>query len=268
MPESGGLYYETHGDPGAPALILSPGLGGSASYWKPNIAAFAEHFRVIAYDHRGTGRSEREPPGPTSIADMAQDVIGLMDALKVNYAHFMGHALGGIIGLELAMRAPERVARLVVVNGWAQLDPYTSRCFDVRLALLRGSGPEAFLMAQPIFLYPPAWISAHHQRLENEEVELLVHFPGRATVEKRIAALRDWHPGPALRDIDLPVLVIATADDALVPAQASRALCDLLPRGRRLIQPSGGHASNVTEPEAFHGLVLPWLLAIKVEQEI
>lgn len=268
MAEADGLYYEVHGNASAPALILSSGLGGSCAYWKPNIAALAEHFRVIAYDHRGTGRSDREPPGPTSVNAMARDVMDLMDALRINYAHFMGHALGGLIGLEIAMRAPERIDRLVVINGWAQLDPYTARCFEARLALLRGSGPEAYLNAQPIFLYPPAWISTHHQQLVNEAMDMLVHFPGRATVEKRIAAVMDWHPGAALTAVDIPVLVLATADDALVPAHASRALADLLPRSRRLVQQSGGHASNVTEPEAFHDLVLPWLLASKVEQEI
>ncbi len=268
MPDADGLHYEIHGSPNAPPLILSAGLGGSASYWAPNIPALAAHFRVIAYDHRGTGRSEREPPGPTSIEDMARDVEMLMDELHIPFAAFMGHALGGIIGLSLALSRPERVTRLAVINGWAQLDPYTARCFDVRLALLRNSGPEAYLQAQPIFLYPPAWISANHQRLEAEAIAQLVHFPGRATVEKRIAALRDWHPGPALADITLPVLVFATADDALVPSIAARGLCDLLPNHTRMIQPSGGHASNVTEPEDFFARVGPWLRGIKQDQEI
>jgi aminoacrylate hydrolase len=268
MPEADGLYYELHGDRDAPALILSPGLGGSASYWTPNIPAFAEHFRVIAYDHRGIGGSEREPPGPTSIDDMASDVLMLMDKLGIGYAHFIGHALGGLIGLEVAMRAPERIDRLVVINGWAQLDPYTARCFDVRLALLRDSGPEAYLQAQPIFLSPPAWISVNHRRLETEAAEQLAHFPGRATVEKRIAALRNWHAGPMLADIKIPVLALATADDALVPALASRALSELVPHGRRMVMQHGGHACNVTEPEEFIARVLPWLLGTDPDQEI
>ncbi|MCE6983125.1 alpha/beta fold hydrolase, partial [Pseudomonas frederiksbergensis] len=67
MAEAAGLYYEIHGRADAPPLILSSGLGGSASYWAPNIPALAEHFHVIAYDHRGTGRSDRTLPETTSV---------------------------------------------------------------------------------------------------------------------------------------------------------------------------------------------------------
>lgn len=149
MPEAGGLYYETYGSAEAPPLILSSGLGGSAGYWAPNLAALAAHFRVLAYDHRGTGRSERALPETTSVEDMAGDVIQLMDALGIERAHFIGHALGGAIGVETAIRSG-RIDRLVVVNGWRSLSPHTRRCFAARLALLHGAGERAFLEAQPL----------------------------------------------------------------------------------------------------------------------
>lgn len=259
MPQAAGLWYEWHGPAAGEVLILSPGLGGSAGYWQPNLATFAERHRVLTYDHRGTGRSDRALADTVTIEDMAEDVAGLMDALDVPHALFLGHALGGLIGLALARSAPRRIDRLVVVNGWARLDPYTARCFDVRGALLRGCGPEAYLRAQPIFLYPPDWISVHSERLDEEAGQQLGHFPGTDTVEKRIAALRAWDPGETLRAIGTPVLVLATADDALVPSHAARDLCALLPNATRMLQFSGGHASNVTEPEDFYDRVLPWL---------
>jgi aminoacrylate hydrolase len=259
MPHAAGLWYEWHGPDDGEVLILSPGLGGSAGYWQPNLATFAERYRVLLYDHRGTGRSDRALPQTTAIEDMADDVAGLMDALEIPHALFLGHALGGLIGLALARSAPRRIDRLVVVNGWARLDPYTARCFDVRGALLRDSGPQAYLRAQPIFLYPPDWISVHSERLDREAEGQLSHFPGADVIEKRIAALRAWDPGETLGAIETPVLVLATADDALVPSHAARDLCDLLPNHRRMLQFSGGHASNVTEPEDFYDRVLPWL---------
>ena len=133
--EAGGLYYEEHGAAGAPPLILSAGMGGSGKYWLPNLPELAARFRVILYDHRGTGRSDRTvTPRIESIGD---DIRLLMDALGIEKASILGHAIGGMGGLHLALDAPERVDRLVVVNGWGRLDPYTARCFDARLALLR-----------------------------------------------------------------------------------------------------------------------------------
>jgi aminoacrylate hydrolase len=267
MPHAAGLWYEWHGPEDGEMLILSSGLGGSGSYWQPNLPVLARRYRALTYDQRGTGRSDRHLPGRTSIEDMASDVLALMDALGIGRAHFLGHALGGLIGLALARAAPERLDKLVVVNGWARLDPYTERCFDVRLALLRDSGPEAYVRAQPIFLYPPDWTSVHSDRLDAEAAEQLAHFQGREILEKRIAALRAWNPGEALCEIEAAVLVLATADDALVPSHCARDLCDLLPNSNRMLQFSGGHASNITEPEDFYDRVLPWLAGEEQSEE-
>jgi aminoacrylate hydrolase len=259
MPQAGGLWYEWHGPDDGQPLILSPGLGGSAHYWQPNLAAFAERYRVLLYDHRGTGRSDRKLPDRLTVQDMADDVIGLMDALGIERAHLVGHAAGGLIGLALALGAPKRLGKLVVINGWAELDPYTARCFDVRLALLRDSGPEAYLRAQPIFLYPPDWTSVHSDRLDAEAAAHLAGFPDPAVVEQRIAALRSFDVSAELGRIAAPVLVLASSDDALVPAHAARSLAEGLPNATRMLQFGGGHACNVTEPEEFHERVLPWL---------
>ena len=101
MPFAAGLYYEVHGPEDAPPLILSSGLGGSANYWKPNIPAVAEHYRVIAYYHRGTGRSDRALPDVVTVDHFADDILLLMDALGIPKAHIIGHAAGGVAGLEI-----------------------------------------------------------------------------------------------------------------------------------------------------------------------
>jgi aminoacrylate hydrolase len=149
-----GLHFEEHGPAGAPPVILSAGLGGTGGYWRPNLAALAAGHRVVLYDHRGTGRSDRALPAGLQVEDMADDVVALMDGLGLDRAHFVGHAAGGLIGLQLAVQAPQRLRSLVVVNGWSRLDPHFARCFEARLALLRDTGPRAYLRAQPIFLYP------------------------------------------------------------------------------------------------------------------
>jgi aminoacrylate hydrolase len=255
MPHAAGLWYEWHGPEDGEVLILSAGLGGSATYWASNLAAFAERYRVLVYDQRGTGRSEPLPSAPTTVEAMAGDVLALMRALGVGRANFVGHALGGLIGLELSL-LHQVLDRLVVVNGWPRLDPHTARCFDVRLELLRKSGPEAYVRAQPIFLYPAAWSSEHSSALDEEAERQLAHFPPPETVENRIAAARAFH---LWLDLTCPVLALAAADDVLVPAHCSEALADELPLGTLSVMKYGGHACNVTNAAAFNRLVLQYL---------
>ncbi len=259
MAEAAGLYYETHGADDAPPLILSSGLGGSASYWQPNIPALAEHFRVIAYDHRGTGRSDRVLPDVVTVDDFADDILALMDAIGIERAHIVGHAAGGVAGLALALKAPERLDKLVVVNGWAKADPHFLRCFEARLNLLRHSGVEAFLRAQPIFLYPANWISEHGAALDAELPQHIVNFPGIATMEKRIAALAAFDLSDRLGEIAVAVLVMASRDDMLVPSDAGQRLADELPNAGLTLPDFGGHAINVTYPEGFNGFIVDWL---------
>lgn len=260
-----GLYYEIHGREDAPPLILSSGLGGSAHYWAPNIPALAERYRVIAYDHRGTGRSDRALPDTVTVDDLAADMLALLDALAIPRAIVVGHAAGGVAALALALMAPDRVDKLVVVNGWASPDPHFLRCFAARLALLRGSGPEAYLRAQPLFLYPPNWISANDALLEAELPEQLAHFPGAATMEKRIAALAAFDVSERLRDIHRPVLVVVSDDDMLVPSNAGVALANGLPIAGFCRAEHGGHAVNVVDPDAFNSFVLAWLAGETVQ---
>lgn len=265
MAEAAGLYYEIHGREDAPPLILSSGLGGSAHYWAPNIPALAERYRVIAYDHRGTGRSDRALPDTVTVDDLAADMLAMLDALAIPRAIVVGHAAGGVAALALALMAPDRVDKLVVVNGWAAPDPHFLRCFAARLALLRGSGPEAYLRAQPLFLYPPNWISANDAVLEAELPEQLAHFPGAATMEKRIAALAAFDVSEQLRDIHRPVLVVVSDDDMLVPSNAGVALANGLPIAGFCRAEHGGHAVNVVDPDAFNSFVLAWLAGETVQ---
>jgi aminoacrylate hydrolase len=259
LAEAAGLYYETHGSPDAPPLILSSGLGGSASYWQPNIPALAEHFRVIPYDHRGTGRSDRTLPNVVTVDDFADDILALMDALDIPNAHLVGHAAGGVAGLALAMKAPERLDKLVVVNGWAKADPHFLRCFEARLNLLRHVGVEAFLRAQPIFLYPADWISLHTAELDAELPHQVATFPGLTNMERRIAALAAFDVVGKLRHLTNRVFVLVNLEDMLVPSVAGWALSRELGGAHFEAMANGGHACNVTDPGTFNRLVLDFL---------
>ena len=256
------LYHEVHGQatPGAPSLLLSSGLGGSANFWKPQIPALvAAGWRVVAYDQRGTGRSPEALKADYAIADMARDVVEVLDATDTAQCIVIGHALGGLVGLQLALDAPSRVAGLVLVNAWSRPNPHSARCFEARLALLGAVGPRAYVEAQPIFLYPADWCAAHADEVQAEVDHAFAHFPGEANMRARIGALRAFDVDARLASIPVPTLVAAAMDDVLVPWTMSQRLADALPRAILDRVPHGGHAHSVTDADTFNATLLAFL---------
>jgi len=255
------LHYEVHGPSEAPStVLLSSGLGGSAGFWQPQLGALVDAgHRVVAYDQRGTGRSPGALPAAYAIEHMARDVLEILDATNTSRCHFAGHALGGLVGLQLALDAPARIASLVLVNAWSKPNPHSARCFDARLALLGACGARAYVEAQPIFLYPAAWAAEHAQRVADEVDHAFAHFPGEANMRARIAALLAFDIDARLGDIAAPALVAAAKDDALVPWTCSQRLADGLRDVTLDFMPHGGHAHSVTEAEAFNRSLLDFL---------
>jgi aminoacrylate hydrolase len=255
------LRYELAGcsDAGAETLVLSAGLGGARGFWAPQRDALGARYRLILYDQRGTGDNRETLRDGHSIADMADDVAGMLDTANVKRAHFAGHALGGLIGLELALNYPERVASLALLNAWAAPNPHTGRCFAVRLDLLAHGGAKSYVRAQPIFLYPPAWIVTHNDRVEQEIAHGIAHFQGAENLQKRIAALLRFDVKSRLGEIKVPVLVAATKDDTLVPWTCSEVLAEGLASATFWALETGGHASSVTEAAATNERLLAFL---------
>ncbi|MBS0517773.1 MAG: pyrimidine utilization protein D [Proteobacteria bacterium] len=246
--------------PWAETVLLSAGLGGAAGYWAPQLAALRQRYRVITYDQAGTGRARAtELAAGYGIADMADEVIEILDATDTESCHFVGHALGGLVGIDLACRVPDRLHSLSVVNGWAVADAHTRRCFEVRLALLQHVGPEAYVRAQPIFLYPASWLSANEARMAQEDAHALSGFQGANNLMRRIEALLAFDATDRLGEIRLPMLLVASRDDVLVPYTRSEHIARSLRSVEVQVLPWGGHAVNVTDAQRFNGLLLDFL---------
>lgn len=246
--------------PGAATVLLSAGLGGAAGYWTPQLAALKARYRVIAYDQAGTGRAKAiQLPAGYSIADMADQVVEILDATKTDSCHFVGHALGGLVGVDLALRTPKRLRSLCIVNGWATADAHTRRCFEIRVQLLKHAGPEAYVRAQPIFLYPAQWLAANAERMVQEDAHALSGFQGTNNLLRRIEALLAFDATQRLGELDLPVLLMAARDDVLVPCSQSEQLAKGIKGALLDMAPWGAHGVNVTEPESFNATLLKFL---------
>ncbi len=140
------VYYEQHGA-GTPLLLVG-GLGADLTLFANVTRSFAEHHQVVTFDNRGAGRTDK-PDEPYSIEQMAQDTVALLDALPIDRTHVLGVSMGGRIALELAIRHPARLDRLVLVSTSAASPGKLSMSLPARalkplkkLGLLRSRYPQ------------------------------------------------------------------------------------------------------------------------------
>ena len=250
------IHYEIVGD--GPPVVLVAGLGGAASYWRPNVAALAAHHTVILYDHRGCGRSTRSETA-YSVEGMAEDLLTLMDRIGLDRVSLIGHSTGGAIGQILAARAAPRIDRLVLYASWAELCPQMEQCMIMRRQALQWGGAAAYHRASPLFLYPPRYTCESWAAVEDEMSDAARHSTSPTILDARIEAVLSFDGTRYLPDIRTPTTVLVAQDDILTPPLASHVLASGI-RGARLVTlPYGAHAVSRVDPAAFDRAALEGL---------
>jgi aminoacrylate hydrolase len=252
------LYYEVHGD--GPPLMLVTGLNGVASFWVKQLPVLARDFRVILHDHRGTGQSTHSRM-TYSVDQMAQDALALMDALKVDSAHYAGHSTGGAIGQTLALDHPARIRSLVLSATWAGPDPYFRRLFESRKAILLAQGQEAYMRASILALAPPRWVSENDAAIAEQQRQQLTTASPVEVQASRIDAIVRFDRRARLGAIHCPTLVIVAQDDMVTPRFYSDELAAKIPGAKLVVLEYGGHFAPVVVPDAYNEAVAGFLRA-------
>lgn len=252
------LYYESRGD--GPPLLLVPGLGGLGSFWVKQVEDFSRDFRVIVHDHRGTGQSTHSRI-TYSVEQMADDVLKLMDALKIESAHLVGHSTGGAIGQIIAQDRPERVRSLVLSATWAGQDAYFRRQFEARREILVGLGFETYFRSTMLTLVPPAWVSANDAAIAEQVRQQVATAPATEILVARIDAIIAFDRRKRLAEIRTPTLVIVAADDVVTPRFYSDELAERIPGAKLVVLDAGGHFAPVITSEPYNRAVGAFLRA-------
>ncbi|MGW7686288.1 3-oxoadipate enol-lactonase [Kribbella sp. NPDC054772] len=248
------VAHTVSGRPDAPTVVLANSLGSTWEMWDANLAEWERHFRVVRFDTRGHGRSP-VPPGTSTVDDLADDVITLLDDLDIERAHFVGLSLGGMTGLRLAARNPDRVDRLVVLCTGARLDP--SSAWTDRAALVRARGTSAVAQAVVERWYTAAWLD-RNPRIRKESEEMVATTPpaGYAACCEVIAAMDLLDDLPA---ITAPTLAIAGADDPATPPWQLERIATAVADGKLLVVPEAAHLAAAERPDVVTPAVVAHL---------
>jgi len=237
--------YEVEGPKDAPWVVFSNSLATDLSMWEEQAAVLNKSFRVLRYDQRGHGGTEATD-GRYNFDLLAADVVGLMDALSIKRAHFVGISMGGMTGLALAQKHPDRVDRLAACDCGPSSSPQSSQQWEERIAIAQKDGMEPLVDLTAKRWFPPDYP-------ENDPAFQKARQMIRATPVKGFigcaGALANFDLRPGLASIKAPTLCIVGSKDATVPGMKA---INAAVAGSKLVEIEGaGHLSNLEQPQNF-----------------
>ena len=249
------LAYEER-SPARPAsvVLLLCGIGAKRQGWYKQLPVLGRRLRTIAIDYRDVGDSD-PADGPYAIADVADDVAGLMDALAIARAAVVGVSMGGFVGLELALRHPQLVDRLVLVVTSAGGATHVSTSREI-MALLApggaevedGSGARRVCAA----VAAPGFAERAPQEIDTF-VEIALHRPMPVGAYLRqLEACRAHDVSGRLREIAVPTLVLHGDVDPLVPLANGVHLAEQIAGARLVVYEDTGHIPEVERADRFN----------------
>jgi len=258
------LAVETSGS-GLP-LVLLHAFPLDHRMWT-RVLPLADHLRLIIPDQRGFGESVSRNTAaaePASIEQLADDVVGLLDALHVDEpAVIVGVSMGGYVAQQVAARHPDRVHSLVLCNTKFAADTPEARAGRADLAARVGRVGQRILAEAmiPNLLASAATANGQSDRAATEQLlhEIITSQPV-ATIQAALAALGE-RPDmtAAMRQCDLPVLLVCGAEDAITPPAVMEEMEASLPQARLLVVPEAGHLIPLEAPETFCEALLAFL---------
>jgi proline iminopeptidase len=265
------LYFDAEGAalvPDGPALrehptvlVLHGGPGYDHAYFKPAPSALNDVAQIVYLDQRGQGRSAHVSVESCTVEQMADDAAVFCRTLGIERPSVLGHSFGGFVALHLALRHPDLVGSLILVDSAASsadVDGAMERLEELH-------GPEVRAAAEPVFggdvsedameafgrLVTPAYVHSP------EKVGPVMETWGRSAFTQEVAehffghlaALYDVRE--RLGEIGVPTLVLVGESDWLIPPSASRVIAEGIPGAELVVIPDAGHFSLVERPEAY-----------------
>lgn len=251
------LHYEEYGQ-GAPVLLVH-GLGSSTRDWEYQLSELAAHYRVIALDLRGHGRSDK-PRERYSIAGFAEDVAALIEHLNLAPVHLVGISMGGMIGFQLGVDHPELLKSLCIVNSGPEVKAKRPRDYleiAKRWSLSRLLSLESIAKGLGRLLFPKPEQAELRRKIEQRWPQ-----NDKRAYLASLDAIIGWGVRERLARIVCPTLVIS-ADRDYTPVAQKQAYVSELPNARLLVIEDSRHATPLDQPECFNNGLLAFLAEVE-----
>lgn len=243
------IAYAEDGPADGPVLLMSHSLSASGRMWEPQLPALTDKYRVIRIDTRGHGQTEA-PSGDYTLDQLANDLLGVMDALGIQEAHYCGLSMGGMIGQTVALIAPERFKTLVLCDTSSGYPPGGASMWDERVKAARANGLAAGLDGTIDRWFSPGFVKSAPDVIAGVR-EMIVATPvdGYCGCSMAISKLAVT---PRLGEINIPTLVIVGEDDQGTPVAMSETIRDGIPGAQLIVLPVARHLANMEDVAGFN----------------
>lgn len=249
-----------------PAFIFIPGLVGLYDAWSFQLDHFAQHYRCVSLDHRGTGDSDKPSgPGAYSTQVIADDVIALMDTLGIDKAHIAGTSTGGCILQILALDHPDRVRACIFNNTWITADEFITRVAITRKRMAESYGAEEYVKVSSMFTSGADQFRHNLDAVMELERRALETVGPVEILTARLDMMLEHDRSDDIGRIDKPSLVIGTVDDATIPYYFAEDLHDAIAGSEMMLFDDGGHYSYRRHPEKWNNAVAAFLASAETQ---
>ncbi|MFZ8998291.1 MAG: alpha/beta fold hydrolase [Ilumatobacteraceae bacterium] len=252
------LHYSESGRRSGPPVLMIQGLGADKHLWDLQRLALAPHYRTIALDNRGAGRSDR-PFGGYSLEQMADDAIAVLDHAGVETAHVVGASMGGVIAQILAIERPDRVRSMTLACTACRHHPWRMELLEEWAEIARTDGMGAMTKAAARWMIGPRSFRRISPAI-GWFGPLAFARPAHAFIGQ-VEAILDIDDAMAdrLGEITTPTLVMVGNQDILTPRGDSELLADLIPTAELVVVSGAAHGFMVEHASTFNSTLLEFL---------
>ena len=258
------IFYLETGE-GLPCLVMHGGLGFDHSALHPWLDPLGDLLRLVYYDHRGNGRSGRPPSETITFEQLCSDADALRGHLGFEEVCVLGHSFGGFVALEYALRYPQRISHLILLNTAPTLDygeeieanARRKGATQEQLEALDASAEDEAESWRLWKLIEPLYFHAF-------DADLAERVMGKTVLSVEAAEAGDalvegWGLTPRLGQIFAPTLILVGQDDFITPPSQARLMHERIPNSELVVFENSGHYTHVEEPAAFFEVVRGWL---------